>query len=79
MNSSWNIEQRKKSTNAEIEKAILVGVILPNQTERLVREHLDELEFLALTAGAQAIKRFTQKVNGLDSRIRRNFKSQNRR
>lgn len=68
MNSSWNIEQRKKSTNAEIEKAILVGVILPNQTERLVREHLDELEFLALTAGAQAIKRFTQKVNGLDSR-----------
>jgi GTP-binding protein HflX len=68
LNSSWNIEQRKKSTNAEIEKAILVGVILPNQTERLVREHLDELEFLALTAGAQAIKRFTQKVNGLDSR-----------
>ncbi|MBK7465502.1 MAG: GTPase HflX [Saprospiraceae bacterium] len=47
---------------------MLVGVILPNQTERLVREHLDELEFLALTAGAQAIKRFTQKVNGLDSR-----------
>ena len=46
----------------------MVGVILPNQTERLVREHLDELEFLALTAGAQAIKRFTQKVNGLDSR-----------
>ena len=68
MNSSWNVVQHKKAPEKLVEKAILVGVILPNQNERLVKEHLDELEFLALTAGAETIKRFTQKVNGLDSR-----------
>jgi len=68
LNSSWNVVQHKKAPEKLVEKAILVGVILPNQNERLVKEHLDELEFLALTAGAETIKRFTQKVNGLDSR-----------
>jgi len=68
LNSSWNVGQYKKAPEKLVEKAILVGVILPNQNERLVKEHLDELEFLALTAGAETIKRFTQKVNGLDSR-----------
>ncbi|MDQ3142224.1 MAG: GTPase HflX [Bacteroidota bacterium] len=68
MNSSWNIEQTKKIGSREIEKAILVGIILPDQSESLIKEHLDELEFLALTAGAQSIKRFTQKLQGRDSR-----------
>ncbi len=68
MNSSWNTESKKKVNPAEPEKAILVGIILPDQNEALIKEHLDELEFLASTAGAVTIKRFVQKLNGPDSR-----------
>lgn len=64
MNSSWNNVIEKKDTKKDVEKAILVGIILPNQSEALIKEHLDELEFLALTAGAKVIKRFVQKLNG---------------
>lgn len=64
MNSSWNNVIEKKDAKKDIEKAILVGIILPNQSEALIKEHLDELEFLALTAGAKVIKRFVQKLNG---------------
>lgn len=48
----------------EVEKAILIGVIdkSKSMTERLVHEYLDELDFLALTAGAKTEKRFTQKM-----------------
>ena len=49
------------------ETAILVGLITPNQNERKTREYLDELEFLATTAGAVTIKRFTQRMNGPSS------------
>lgn len=45
-----------------IEKAILVGVITQEQNEERVEEYLDELAFLAETAGAETIKRFTQKL-----------------
>ncbi|NOT38837.1 MAG: GTPase HflX [Saprospiraceae bacterium] len=68
MNSSWNIETRINPAGAQSETAIIVGVILPIQSDELIQEHLDELEFLALTAGAKVIKRFTQKLNGPDSR-----------
>lgn len=68
MNSSWNTRSKEKSQTREAEKAILVGLILPGQTEELVNEHLDELEFLAHTAGAITIKRFVQRLNGPDSR-----------
>lgn len=68
MNSSWNTESKKKVNPTEPEKAILVGIILPDQNEALIKEHLDELEFLASTAGAVTIKRFVQKLNGPDSR-----------
>ncbi len=44
------------------EKVVLVGVVTQLQTEQKVTEYLDELEFLALTAGAQTMKRFTQKL-----------------
>lgn len=44
------------------ERAVLVGLIHKEQTEREVNEYLDELAFLAETAGALAIKRFTQKL-----------------
>ncbi len=47
----------------EPEKAVIVGLILPGVSEEQVTEYLDELEFLAQTAGAQVIKRFTQKLD----------------
>ncbi|MFY0673162.1 MAG: GTPase HflX [Bacteroidia bacterium] len=49
--------------NYTLEKAVLVGIIRPEETEYLSKEYLDELEFLAQTAGATTVKRFTQKVN----------------
>lgn len=50
------------------EPAILVGVVQKDQTEQQVQEYLDELAFLAETAGAVAVKRFTQKLQHPDSR-----------
>ena len=49
------------------ETAILVGIITPQQNERKTKEYLDELEFLAETAGARTVKRFTQRLNGPSS------------
>lgn len=53
----------------EEENAILVGVIYKEQTEDMVNEYLDELTFLAETAGAKTVKRFTQKLPHPDSKI----------
>jgi len=50
------------------EKAVLVGLIQGEQTHEQVQEYLDELAFLAETAGAVAGKRFTQKLKHPDSR-----------
>ncbi len=50
------------------EKAIFVGVIKQGDDERQVMEYLDELEFLAETAGAIGVKKFIQKVDRADSR-----------
>ena len=44
------------------EKAVLVGVITPHQTEEQEREYLQELEFLVDTAGGATVKTFTQKM-----------------
>ncbi len=44
------------------ETAILVGLTTERQTEKKTEEYLDELEFLAETAGAKTVKRFTQKI-----------------
>ncbi len=44
------------------EKAVLIGVITQHQDEVQSQEYLDELEFLTLTAGGNAVKRFTQKL-----------------
>lgn len=49
-------------TAKEIEKAVLIGVITQNQDVEKAKEYLDELEFLILTAGGKAVKRFTQKL-----------------
>ena len=50
------------------ETAVLVGLINKNQNEEQVNEYLDELAFLAETAGAETLKRFTQKLEHPDSR-----------
>ena len=49
-------------SEAKVETAILVGLITQTQDERKTKEYLDELEFLAQTAGAEVVKRFTQKL-----------------
>lgn len=51
-------------SEAKTETAVLVGLITPQQDEDRTNEYLDELEFLADTAGARTVKRFTQKVGG---------------
>lgn len=46
----------------EIEKCVLVGIIQAGEPEETAQEHLDELEFLATTAGAHTIKQFQQSL-----------------
>lgn len=50
------------------ERAVLVGLVYKQQAEAQVSEYLDELAFLAETAGAQAVKRFSQKLAHPDSK-----------
>lgn len=52
------IENRK----TKIENVVLIGVITSQQNEEKSKEYLDELEFLAYTAGGTVKKRFTQKL-----------------
>jgi GTP-binding protein HflX len=58
---------KRKKINKE-ERAVLVGVVHKEQTEEEVQEYLDELAFLAETAGAVAVKKFIQKLSHPDSR-----------
>src|SRR5215204_4926993 len=58
----------KKNSIGKEEKAVLVGLIHKDQTETRVQEYLDELAFLAETAGAVTVKRFTQKLLHPDSK-----------
>jgi GTP-binding protein HflX len=53
----------------QYEKAVLVGVVTQNQDEKKLKEYMDELEFLAFTAGATVEKRFTQKLTQPDSKL----------
>ena len=50
-------------SDAQTETAVLVGLITQLQDERKTNEYLDELEFLADTAGAEVVGRFTQKLD----------------
>jgi GTP-binding protein HflX len=61
------IEKKQLITNKE-ENAILIGLVTKDQTEQQVNEYLDELAFLAETAGASTVKRFTQKLPHPDSK-----------
>ena len=55
-------------TSKKQETAILVGLISRTQDEETAAEYLDELEFLADTAGAKVLKRYTQRLEHPDSR-----------
>ncbi len=58
----------KKQIIQREEKAVLVGLVQKEQTNEQVAEYLEELAFLSETAGAIAVKRFTQKMAHPDSR-----------
>jgi GTPase len=58
---------KRNKINKE-ERAVLVGVVHKEQTEEEVHEYLDELAFLAETAGAVAVKKFIQKLSHPDSK-----------
>lgn len=58
----------KKNVIKNEEKAVLVGLVYKDQTEQQVQEYLDELAFLAETAGAVTVKRFIQKLQHPDTR-----------
>ena len=55
-------EEFQVITEKKAETAILVGIITQDQDERKTQEYLDELEFLADTAGVRVMRRFTQKI-----------------
>jgi GTP-binding protein HflX len=68
-NHNWNIgEKGPKGLHKKEERAVLVGIELPSGSAAQVQEYLDELEFLALTAGAVSVKQFTQKLDHPDRR-----------
>ena len=54
-------------SQAQTERAVLVGLITQQQNEQKTQEYLDELAFLAETAGAEVVKTFTQKLDGPSS------------
>lgn len=58
----------KKNSIEKAERAVLVGLVDKTQTEEQAQEYLDELAFLAETAGAVTLKRFTQKLLHPDSK-----------
>lgn len=69
MANDWIIgEKDRKGIKKGMESAVLVGLVHQMQTEEQVQEYLDELEFLALTAGAETKRRFIQKLPHPDSR-----------
>ena len=54
-------------SQAQTERAVLVGLITQTQNEQKTQEYLDELAFLAETAGAEVVKCFTQKLDSPNS------------
>ncbi len=62
MAKEWTLGEKGPSLKKETEYALLVSLITPGVTETQAHEYMDELEFLALTAGAITVKRFTQRL-----------------
>lgn len=64
MANDWNVgKQEKKGLRQSTENAILVGIIKDSDTKEQVEEYLDELEFLAMTAGAKTVLKVTQRMS----------------
>lgn len=61
------IDDSKRVNDLVEEQAVLVGLITPQQPENKAKEYLDELEFLATTAGATTVKKFTQRCDSPNS------------
>ncbi len=61
------LDDKKRINDLEQERAVLVGLITPQQNENKAREYLDELAFLADTAGAETVKQFTQRCEAPNS------------
>ncbi|HMN89800.1 MAG TPA: GTPase HflX [Saprospiraceae bacterium] len=69
MKNDWKVRtEPQKGLKITEEYTVLVGLVQKDQTEAQINEYLDELEFLALTAGARSVKRFMQKLPHPDSR-----------
>lgn len=69
MSDNWNVgKDERKGIKKEKEYAVLVGIITPLDTDEKVAEHLDELEFLANTAGAITLTKITQRLKHPDIR-----------
>lgn len=62
MAKDWTLNEKTATLKKETEHAVLVSLITPDVTETQAHEYMDELEFLAHTAGAETIKRFTQRL-----------------
>lgn len=62
MAKEWTLGEKTSGLKKELEYAVLVSLITPGVTEEQAHEYLDELEFLAETAGAETVKRFTQRL-----------------
>jgi GTPase len=60
------MKQKFYDTAVKQERAVLVGVITPHQTDEQTKEYLEELQFLVETAGAETVKTFTQKLQRPD-------------
>lgn len=60
------MKQKFYDTAVKQERAVLVGVITPHQTDEQTKEYLEELQFLVDTAGAETVKTFTQKLQKPD-------------
>lgn len=54
---------------AQYEKVVLIGLITREQPEEKLEEYMDELQFLAYTAGAEVAERFTQRMDKPDSKF----------
>ncbi len=68
MANEWNVGKKESGLKKETEYAVIVGLVTRMQTEEQVTEYLDELEFLALTAGAITRKRYVQKLDSPHNR-----------
>ncbi len=69
MTKGWTLSEKEPKQAEQLEEyAVLIGVIWPHGSEAQVHEYLDELEFLALTAGAHTVRRFIQRMAHPDHR-----------